>query len=176
MAQLFSFSLMESIMKYSSYFQTPIGILEVLASKEAILSILFVDHMGESFPNKVTKKAQQQLEEYFQGTRREFDLPLDAGGTKFQQSVWHKLTKIEYGTNCSYRDIANAIDNPKAVRAVGSANGKNPMTIVVPCHRVIGTNGSLTGYAFGVDKKAWLLKHENENYHSLLTVVPRPHR
>ncbi len=167
MAKLSSFSFMESIvestMNYSSYFQTPIGILEVLASKEAIHSILFVDRMGESEPNEITRKAQQQLEEYFQGERHEFDLPLDARGTKFQQSVWHSLTKIEYGTTCSYRDIANAIANPKGVRAVGSANGKNPMTIVVPCHRVIGADGSLTGYAFGVDKKSWLLKHERAN-------------
>ena len=150
-------------MNYSSYFQTPIGVLQVLASEEAIHSILFVDNMGESNPNRVTQKAQQQLEEYFHGERREFDLPLDAGGTKFQQTVWHNLTKIEYGATCSYRDIAKAINNPKGVRAVGGANGKNPMTIVVPCHRVIGADGSLTGYASGVERKMWLLEHENEN-------------
>lgn len=153
----------ESIMNYSSYFQTSIGILEVLASQDAIHSILFVDRMGESLPNEITQKAQQQLEEYFLGKRRDFDLPLDAGGTNFQQSVWKNLCEIEYGSTCCYQDIANAIANPKAVRAVGSANGKNPMTIVVPCHRVIGSDGSLTGYAFGVDKKEWLLKHERKN-------------
>ena len=150
-------------MNYSSYFETPIGFLQILASEEFIHSILFVDSVAESQPNKVTLKAQHQLEEYFQGKRLEFDLPLDAGGTKFQQSVWQSLTKIKYGATCSYQDIANAIANPKGVRAVGSANGKNPMTIVVPCHRVIGADGSLTGYASGVERKAWLLEHEKKN-------------
>lgn len=150
-------------MNYSSYFQTPIGYIEVLASDDAITSILFVESLSESQPSEITQKGQQQLEEYFQGIRREFDLPLNANGTAFQQSVWHKLTDIDYGSTCSYSDIAMAIDNPKSVRAVGRANGKNPMTIVVPCHRVIGANGSLTGYAFGVDKKAWLLNHERDH-------------
>ncbi len=163
MAQLFSFSFMESIMNYSSYLTTPIGFIQILASDEFIHSILFVDSVTESQSNTVSDRARSQLEEYFQGKRREFDLPLDAKGTKFQQSVWDKLTLVEYGTTCSYRDIANAIENPKGVRAVGSANGKNPMTIVVPCHRVIGADGSLTGYASGVDRKAWLLKHEQKN-------------
>lgn len=147
-------------MNYSSCFQTPIGVLEIFASNAAITSILFVDSIRKSQPNEITQKGQRQLEEYFQGKRRKFDLPLNAKGTIFQQSVWNELIDIEYGSTCSYRDIAMAIDNPKSVRAVGSANGKNPMTIVVPCHRVIGANGSLTGYAFGVDKKAWLLNHE----------------
>ena len=130
------------------------------ASDEAITSILFVENVEKSEPNALTLLAQEQLEEYFHGQRQSFDLPLDAGGTKFQQSVWRELIEIDYGKTCTYQDIANTIANPKAVRAVGSANGKNPMTIVVPCHRVIGTNGTLTGYAFGVDKKAWLLNHE----------------
>jgi len=149
-------------MNYSSYFETPLGVMEVLASERAIHSILFVEQMQESKQNTVTQQAEQQLLEYFQGKRQVFDLPLAAAGTDFQHQVWQQLTQIEYGVTCTYRDIANAIANPKGVRAVGSANGKNPMTIVVPCHRVIGSNGTLTGYAFGVDKKAWLLEHESK--------------
>lgn len=147
-------------MNYSSYFKTPLGILEVIASEHAIHSILFVESMKQAQSNALTQLAQKQLEEYFQGQRQKFDLPLDPGGTQFQQSVWKQLMEIDYGATSTYQAIANAIANPKAVRAVGSANGKNPMTIVVPCHRVIGSDGSMTGYAFGVDKKAWLLKHE----------------
>ena len=147
-------------MNYSSYLETPIGILEITASDSAISSILFVTQRHIEQPNPVTEQAVQQLEQYFQGTRKTFDLPLNAGGTAFQQKVWNALGEIEYGKTCSYQHIAKLINNPKSVRAVGAANGRNPLTIIVPCHRVIGTNGALTGYASGVDKKAWLLQHE----------------
>jgi len=100
---------------------------------------------------------------YFDGARKSFDLPLDADGTEFQKTVWRALTSIPSGETCTYGDIAQKIGNPKGMRAVGLANGKNPMTIVVPCHRVIGANGKLTGYAFGTERKAWLLNHESDS-------------
>lgn len=102
----------------------------------------------------------QQLSEYFAKTRRHFSLPLAPEGSPFQQQVWQSLSKIDYGDTCSYADIANAIANPKAVRAVGAANGRNPLSIVIPCHRVVGQNGSMTGYAGGLTRKVWLLRHE----------------
>lgn len=141
-------------------FKSPLGLMEVTANEQSILSIHFVEQAQNLNPNNVTGQAVDQLKEYFSGERREFDLPLAAQGTEFQKNVWKALTEVEYGETCSYSDIANRIKNPKAVRAVGSANGKNPLTIVVPCHRVIGSNGSLTGYASGTERKAWLLNHE----------------
>lgn len=102
----------------------------------------------------------RQLREYFGGTRTRFDIPCAAHGTPFQKSVWAALTRIPFGATCSYADIARDIGNPKAVRAVGLANGRNPISIIVPCHRVIGANGSLTGYGGGIERKEWLLKHE----------------
>nr|WP_169449722.1 methylated-DNA--[protein]-cysteine S-methyltransferase [Oceanospirillum beijerinckii] len=108
----------------------------------------------------ILQQAIQQCQEYFAGQRQNFDLPLAATGTEFQQQVWHALTQIPFGVTWSYQDLANAIGNPKAVRAVGLANGKNPISIIVPCHRVIGKNGKLTGYAGGVEQKEQLLKLE----------------
>lgn len=103
----------------------------------------------------------KQLREYFNGKRREFDIPLDAAGTDFQRSVWSALRKIPYGRTVSYADIARAIGKPKSMRAVGMANGRNPISIVVPCHRVIGADGSLTGYGGGLDRKRTLLNLES---------------
>jgi methylated-DNA-[protein]-cysteine S-methyltransferase len=105
-------------------------------------------------------RASLQLAEYFAGQRRGFDLPLAAGGTAFQQAVWQALREIPWGELRSYRDIACALQNPRAVRAVGAANGRNPLPIVVPCHRVIGANGSLTGFAGGLEAKKLLLELE----------------
>ena len=101
-----------------------------------------------------------QLEEYFSGTRQIFDLPLDASGTAFQQQAWAALQQIPYGTTLTYQQQATAMGRPAAVRAVGTANGRNPLSIIVPCHRVIGANGSLTGYGGGLPAKQWLLSHE----------------
>ncbi|MCT6700255.1 methylated-DNA--[protein]-cysteine S-methyltransferase [Rheinheimera sp. 4Y26] len=108
------------------------------------------------------QQALKQLKEYFAGQRTCFSLPLAATGTAFQQQVWQALLHIPYGQSCSYGAIADFIQNPKAVRAVGAANGRNPLAIVVPCHRVIGNNGSLTGYAGGLGRKVWLLQHERQ--------------
>ncbi|MGY3929239.1 methylated-DNA--[protein]-cysteine S-methyltransferase [Aeromonas simiae] len=102
----------------------------------------------------------EQFEAYFSGRLTRFDLPLAARGTPFQMAVWATLREIPYGQTVSYREIAEAIGNPKAVRAVGAANGRNPLSVIVPCHRVIGSGGALTGYAGGLPIKAWLLEHE----------------
>ena len=104
--------------------------------------------------------AQRQLDEYFAGTRRTFDLPLHPSGTPFQQRVWEVLRSIDYGTTITYGEQARRLGSPASVRAVGGANGRNPIGIVVPCHRVVGSDGSLTGFAAGVDSKRWLLEHE----------------
>ncbi|RJF35844.1 methylated-DNA--[protein]-cysteine S-methyltransferase [Pseudoalteromonas gelatinilytica] len=101
-----------------------------------------------------------ELNEYFNGERTRFTVPLDTQGTHFQRQVWRALMDVEFGQSKSYQDIALAINNPKAVRAVGAANGKNPISIIVPCHRIIGANGKLTGYAGGLERKEWLLRHE----------------
>ena len=106
------------------------------------------------------RDAARQLAEYFAGGRREFDLPLRLQGTDFQRRVWQVLTEIPYGETRSYRELAKRIDNPRGFRAVGLANGRNPISILVPCHRVIGADGSLTGYGGGVERKRWLLAHE----------------
>lgn len=146
---------------YFDNYDTPIGKMEITASDSAVLAIHFVDEVRAVNANTITDLAKQQMLEYFSGQRREFDFPMQPQGTDFQKRVWSALTRVEFGKTCSYGDIANKIKNPKAVRAVGSANGKNPMTIVVPCHRIIGSNGSLTGYASGTQRKAWLLNHES---------------
>jgi methylated-DNA-[protein]-cysteine S-methyltransferase len=148
---------------FYDHFDTPLGNMEISANSIAVLAILFVDVVRKANANPLTDLAKGQLLSYFKGDLEKFDIPMDAQGTDFQKQVWRSLTTIGYGKTCSYSDIANKIENPKAVRAVGSANGKNPMTIVVPCHRVIGANGSLTGYASGVDRKAWLLNHESNS-------------
>lgn len=143
------------------YMMTPIGTLEIQASERGITKLIFSESTNSSVtPHLLINRCKRQLAEYFDGERREFDLPLDPQGTSFQRLVWTHLTKITFGQIVSYRDVANAINKPRAARAVGAANGRNPIGIIVPCHRVIGSNGSLTGYAGGLDRKAWLLKHE----------------
>jgi len=148
--------------EYFDHFETPLGLMEIRANNAAVLSINFVETVQQKRTNKVTDLAKSELLEYFDGERKTFNLPLAPEGTDFQQQVWKALTTVKYGDTCSYSDIANKIKNPKAVRAVGAANGKNPMTIVVPCHRIIGQDGSLTGYASGTKRKAWLLEHESQ--------------
>ncbi len=148
---------------YYDSFDTPLGLMEVTATERAVKSIYFVEQAHPQRANDLTLNTEQQLREYFDGARDIFDLPLDADGTDFQKTVWRALTAIPSGQTCTYGDIAKKIGNPKGVRAVGLANGRNPMTIVVPCHRVIGVNGKLTGYASGVERKAWLLNHESDS-------------
>lgn len=147
---------------YNQYLQSPCGLILIQATDRGITAIRFVEESSSqmSAPSQLTMEASRQLEAYFAGQLTDFDLPLDAKGTQFQQSVWRALCAIPYGETRSYQDIAHAIDNPKGVRAVGLANGKNPISIVVPCHRVIGSNGKLTGYAGGLDRKSLLLELE----------------
>lgn len=145
---------------YTDYFESPLGVVEVTANNKGVSSIYFVDTQQAVCPNELTNTAIAQLQEYFAGSRETFDLLQDVTGTVFQQKVWQALTTIPYGKTVSYQDIADTIGSPKAVRAVGLANGKNPLSIVVPCHRVIGKNGQLTGYAGGIERKLELLKLE----------------
>ncbi|WP_445769464.1 methylated-DNA--[protein]-cysteine S-methyltransferase [Rheinheimera sp.] len=145
---------------FSQYINSPLGPVKISATSGGICQVLFTDTVATAAPSALTALAADQLQAYFAGTLQQFSLPLAASGTVFQQQVWQALCTVPFGTTCSYADIANQIDNKKAVRAVGAANGRNPIAIIVPCHRVIGANGTLTGYAGGLDKKAWLLKHE----------------
>ena len=146
---------------YIDYMDSPIGIIEIRASKQGITKLVFTDKKVETINScDRLQQCKTQLNEYFAGTRKTFTLPLDQKGTNFQKSVWSALVDIPFGKIRSYGHIAAAINNPKAVRAVGAANGKNPISIIVPCHRVVGSNGTLTGYAWGLERKAWLLKHE----------------
>lgn len=142
------------------FMESPVGRLRLVSNGSALVRIEFENlhgNDGNQRSDAVIELAAKQLGEYFQGSRTRFSLPLAAAGTEFQNSVWSALEKIPYGELRSYRDIAIAIGNKKAVRAVGAANGRNPIPIVVPCHRVIGSNGKLTGFAGGIDTKRSLL-------------------
>lgn len=151
-------------MKYTEYLRSDIGTLEICATDTGLISVYFIDTQQQNpSSNEVTHACKHQLQQYFSGQRQSFDLPLSTdNGTDFQKQVWNALNTIPYGQVASYADIAGRINNPKAVRAVGAANGKNPISIIVPCHRVIGANGTLTGYAGGLQRKAWLLKLESK--------------
>jgi len=148
--------------QHFAYYESPIGLLEITGIGEQINSILFIDsnQEQESQQNPLLNKCIRQLDEYFTHKRQKFDLPLSPQGTSFQKMVWEKLLEIPYGMTRSYLEIAKRIGNPKSIRAVGGANGKNPIVIVIPCHRVIGVNGKLIGYGGGLWRKEWLLKHE----------------
>lgn len=148
--------------KYYGYYSSPIGILEIICSEDTILSVMFVERENSVMNkgNEILENTIIQLNEYFNGSRKEFNLKVSLSGTDFQKNVWNELLKIPYGETLSYKSLAIRVGNEKSVRAVGSANGKNKICIIVPCHRVIGANGSLTGYAGGIDRKQWLLNHE----------------
>jgi len=142
---------------------SPLGELTVCADDLGITAVAFPGEVARGAtpnPNAPVRKAVAQLREYFAGRRTAFDLPLHAGGTRFQRAVWQALGAVPYGGTASYGDIAAAIGNPRASRAVGLANGRNPIAIVVPCHRIIGRDGALTGYGGGLERKRWLLEHE----------------
>ncbi len=139
---------------------TPIGSLTIEADDGHILKILFDWDKVQVRPNALTEKCKTQLREYFAGKRTEFDLPMKFNGTAFQKEVWQALLPVPFGETATYGEQAKKINKAKAVRAVGAANGQNKHTIVVPCHRIIGANGSLTGYGGGIDRKRWLLEHE----------------
>lgn len=149
--------------RYYYYYDSPIGILEISTTEEELISILYVDEKRENTEQpKILKEVIKQIQEYFNGERKEFDIKFKLKGTEFQEKVWNALTHIPYGETVSYKYIATKIGNEKAVRAVGNTNGRNIINIVVPCHRVIGSNKSLTGYGGGLDRKLWLLQHEEK--------------
>ena len=158
----------------TTYYKTPIGTAEIVGDEHGIQSISVLDEdflpldSARDDTLEVTKDIPEclqdcviQLDEYFKGERTEFDLKLNPKGTPFQQSVWKELSNIPYAKTRTYLEQTKQIGDPKAIRAVASANGKNPIWIVVPCHRVIGSDGSLTGYAGGIWRKKWLLNHES---------------
>jgi methylated-DNA-[protein]-cysteine S-methyltransferase len=148
-------------MNYYGLVESPIGWIEIEGSESEILSLRFVDQPRIEFTNcPVVEAAIRQISEYFAGSRRAFDLPLAMHGTAFQRLVWDHLLIIPFGRTITYQEIAQAIGKPQAVRAVGTANARNPISIIVPCHRVIGSDGSLTGYGGGIWRKEWLLRHE----------------
>jgi methylated-DNA-[protein]-cysteine S-methyltransferase len=146
---------------YYDYYESPIGLVELGGTSKSITSLFFVNLPRKEYESCPTVgKAIQQVAEYFEGTRREFEIDISFSGTEFQEQVWQELLTVSYGHSASYQDIAKAIGNPKAIRAVGAANGRNPISLIVPCHRIIGKNGKLTGYGGGLWRKEWLLKHE----------------
>ncbi len=149
--------------KYFTYLKSPLGLIKLTATEETVNSVLFVFPDTEMEPensNAILEECKKQLKEYFAGKRKEFDVPIYQEGTEFQKRVWDELMKIHFGETISYHQLAEALGDVKSIRAVGSANGKNKISIIVPCHRVIGADGSLTGYAGGLWRKEWLLKHE----------------
>jgi methylated-DNA-[protein]-cysteine S-methyltransferase len=159
----------------TTYIKTPLGIAKIIGDEEGI-SVISVSDVGDLSPDnyrdeqakqisdsipKVLQEAVSQLNDYFEGKRNDFTFKLNPSGTEFQQKVWKGLLEIPFGKTMSYLELSKKLGDVKAIRAVASANGKNPLWIVVPCHRVIGTDGSLTGYAGGLWRKKWLLEHEN---------------
>ena len=151
------------ICQYS--YETILGPVTFVEEDGALLAIsTHRSFEGMVQETRLIKEAHLQFSEYLKGERKEFDIPFRMKGTKFQKQVWTALCEIPYGETRSYKQIAEAIGNPKAVRAVGMANNRNPLLVVVPCHRVIGANGQLVGYAGGLDKKEFLLRLENPNF------------
>lgn len=146
----------------TAYYESPIGTLEISSGEKGITSVLFLNSNSNnnSQVDSLLENCIHQLDEYFHHKRQIFDFPLMPRGTAFQRQVWEKLLEIPCGKTCSYHDIAKRLGNPKAIRAVGGANGKNPIAIIIPCHRVIGASGKLIGYGGGLWRKEWLLRHE----------------
>ena len=149
-------------MSQVAFIKTPLGIAKIVGDEEgiSIISIISEGELSITIPNEL-QEAVSQLQDYFSGKRNYFSFKLNPKGTDFQQKVWQELLKIPFGKTISYLDLAKKLGDVKVIRAAASANGKNPLWIVVPCHRVIGTDGSLTGYAGGLWRKKWLLEHEN---------------
>lgn len=149
---------------YWTEIKTPAGVVRIFADDRAVTAIDLGGELprphGKPQYNGIVRAAEKQLREYFAGCRTEFDLPLALAGTEFQRKVWAALRRIPFGQVRRYGDIAKTLHKPAAARAVGAACGKNPLPIVVPCHRVVGSSGSLTGFAGGLHLKEWLLRHE----------------
>jgi len=148
---------------FKAYYHSPIGIIELSSDHDRLIGLYFVEEENaQTDVSEILTKALKQLDEYFSGKRINFELKLLPEGTEFQKKVWDQLLKIPFGITKSYLDVANALGDRNALRAVGNANGKNKISIIIPCHRVIGANGSLTGFGGGVWRKKWLLEHEQK--------------
>lgn len=153
----------------TAFINSPLGIIKIQGDENgiSIISVLSEGELSTKIPNEL-QESVLQLQEYFEGKRQDFEFKLNPKGTNFQQKVWQELLNIPYGKTMSYLDLSKKLGDVKAIRAVASANGKNPLWIVVPCHRVIGTDGSLTGYAGGLWRKKWLLEHETPSHQQSL--------
>ena len=159
---------------------SPLGKLVIKASEEYVLSLLFLVSEKRPFPAEIVLEEEekstllsdcvQQLADYFEGKRFSFDLPLKQEGSPFRQKIWKALQDIPYGSTISYHELSKRPGDTKAIRAVGTTNGANNISIIVPCHRVIGSNGSLTGYGGDLWRKQWLLEHENKYKHGVQTL------
>lgn len=163
----------------SRWINTPLGAMIAMADDKSLYLLEFTDRRGLELEvvrmrkklscaivpgdNDVLQRTKKELSEYFNGSRQDFDIPLSTYGTDFQKTVWGRLREFPYGQTCSYADLANMVGNKNAVRAVARANGSNQCALIIPCHRVIGSDGSLTGYAGGLARKEWLIDHENQN-------------
>jgi methylated-DNA-[protein]-cysteine S-methyltransferase len=162
----------EPVKQFQAVMDSPLGKLLLKSDGDSILSVHItggnepvVDHFTSS--NEVQEpgcltECKKQLQDYFNGQRLQFDLPLSPAGTPFQNKVWNALQQIPFGETISYLELARRLGDPKVIRAAGTANGKNPIAIIIPCHRVIGSNGDLVGYAGGLENKKWLLEHEQK--------------
>ncbi|MCE2613742.1 methylated-DNA--[protein]-cysteine S-methyltransferase [Flavobacteriaceae bacterium D16] len=154
----------------TAFLETPLGWAQIEGDE---LGLKFVNVLDEAPTStdlvpEILEDAVYQLREYFAGERQHFDLKLNPEGTTFQQKVWALLASLPYGRTISYLDLSRKLGDPNAIRAVAAANGKNPLWVVIPCHRVVGSDGSLTGYAGGLHRKKWLLDHEQGSYQQLL--------
>ena len=167
--------LMEDIQ--TAYYQSPVGLIRIGGTDQYVSELLFIDTI-EKPPSEHKRKhlppmiihAIEQLIQYFHGNRRVFELPIHQEGTEFQMKVWHELMNIPFGKTISYLELARRLGDPKVIRAAASANGKNNVSIIVPCHRVIGSNQELVGYGGGIWRKKWLLEHENKIANGVLTL------
>lgn len=160
--------------KKVAYLDSPLGWLKIVGQEEAICEVEFLDQAPEGNPNSnlapVLVNCIQELNSFFEGTLKSFTVHVRQEGTDFQQRVWAELQRIPFGKTISYLDLSRRIGEEKAIRAVGTTNGKNKIAIIVPCHRVIGSDGSLTGYAGGLWRKQWLLEHELKIAHGVSTL------
>ncbi|MFY8003439.1 MAG: methylated-DNA--[protein]-cysteine S-methyltransferase [Chitinophagaceae bacterium] len=160
---------------YYTYYESPVGLLKIAGTDLCITELSFVDDReqlvhGQPGISDVLHHCTEQLIEYFQGRRKQFDIPVHQDGTEFQQKVWNKLLEIPFGKTISYMDLAKKMGDPKCIRAAAATNGKNKIAIIVPCHRVIGTDKSLTGFSGGLWRKRWLLQHEFRTAHGIQTL------
>jgi methylated-DNA-[protein]-cysteine S-methyltransferase len=162
---------------FTTYYQSPVGMLRISGTEQYISEVHFIDNPEEVADNTSREQlpfmaiqAIEQLIQYFHGIRRDFELPIHQEGTDFQQRVWSELMNIPFGKTISYQEMSRRLGDPKVIRAAASANGKNHVAIVVPCHRVIGSNRELVGYGGGLWRKKWLLDHENKIAHGVQTL------